>query len=126
MYAVIAAGGKQYKVAQGDTIKIAKLAGEVGSTVEFDQVLLLRSDKEIKVGTPYVENAKVTGEIVEHGRHKKIHIIKFKRRKHHMKQMGHRQDYTAIKITKISDKKPVKAKPKPVEPVESAELASEE
>lgn len=104
MYAVIASGGKQYRVSEGDTIKLEKLAGEAGGKISFDEVLLISDDKDTKIGTPYIKNASVSGEIVTQDRHKKVHILKFHRRKQHMKQMGHRQDYTAVKITKINEK----------------------
>lgn len=102
MYAVIATGGKQYRVAQGDVLRIEKLEAEAGTTVEFDDVLLVGSDGDVKVGTPTVEGGKVTATIRSHGRGEKISIIKFRRRKHHRKQMGHRQYYTEVEITGIS------------------------
>jgi large subunit ribosomal protein L21 len=101
MYAVIATGGKQYRVSAGEIIKIEKLAGEPGQAVQFDQVLLVGEGEKVKVGAPYLKGASVTGEVVAQGRHKKIRVLKFRRRKHHMKQMGHRQDFTAVKITAI-------------------------
>lgn len=104
MYAVIATGGKQYRVQKGDQIKVEKLAGEPGDKVVFDQVLLLADGEDVSIGTPYIDGSKVTGEVQEQARAKKIEIIKFKRRKHHMKHMGHRQHYTQVKITKISKK----------------------
>ena len=102
MYAVIQTGGKQYRVEEGSTLKIEKLELGTGDSVEFDNVLMVQSDNAVKVGQPYVEGGKVTAEVVSQGRHKKVKIIKFKRRKHHMKQMGHRQYYTEVKITGIS------------------------
>ncbi|MDT8406834.1 MAG: 50S ribosomal protein L21 [Methylococcales bacterium] len=102
MYAVIQTGGKQYRVEEGLTLKIEKLDVGAGDTVEFDKVLLVQSDDGTKVGQPFVEGGKVTGTVVDQGRHKKIRIIKFRRRKHHMKQMGHRQYFTEVKITGIS------------------------
>ncbi|WP_210395828.1 50S ribosomal protein L21 [Motiliproteus sediminis] len=102
MYAVIVSGGKQHRVSEGETLKVEKLAAEAGSTVEFDKVLLVANGEEIKIGAPVVDGAKVSAEIVAHGRGKKVRIMKFKRRKHHMKQMGHRQWFTEIKITGIS------------------------
>jgi large subunit ribosomal protein L21 len=102
MYAVIATGGKQYRVAQGDVLRIEKLEAEAGATVEFDDVLLVGSGDDVKVGTPRVEGGKVTATVKTHGRGDKISIIKFRRRKHHRKQMGHRQDYTEVEITGIS------------------------
>lgn len=101
MYAVIHAGGKQYKVAQGNTLRIEKVPAEVGTSVDFNNVLLVADGNNIKIGTPQVDGGKVTATVVEHGRGKKIKIIKFKRRKHHRKQMGHRQHYTDVKITSI-------------------------
>lgn len=102
MYAVIQTGGKQYRVEEGTTLKIEKLELGTGDSVEFDKVLMVQSDSETKIGQPYVESGKVTAEVVSQGRHKKVKIIKFKRRKHHMKQMGHRQYFTEIQITGIS------------------------
>lgn len=101
MYAIIKTGGKQYKVAEGDVIKLESLEAEAGNNVEFDQVLMVANGEAMQVGTPVVAGAKVTAEVVSHGRHKKVKILKFKRRKHHMKRMGHRQNYTEVKITKI-------------------------
>ncbi len=102
MYAVIQTGGKQYRVGEGDKLKIEKLAATEGDTVEFDKVLMVRSGEGIKTGQPYVEGSKVTARVIAHGRHKKINILKFKRRKHHMKRQGHRQYYTEVEITGIS------------------------
>ena len=101
MYAVIATGGKQYQVAEGDVIRIEKLAIPDGETVDFDKVLAIRSDTECNIGTPYLESHKVTGTIVASGKGKKIRVIKFKRRKQYMRTQGHRQQYTDVKITKI-------------------------
>ncbi|NVK42298.1 MAG: 50S ribosomal protein L21 [Oceanospirillaceae bacterium] len=102
MYAVIVSGGKQYRVQEGQTLKLEKLQAELGSNVEFDRVLLVGNGDDVKVGAPVVDGAKVTAEVVEHGRGKKVQILKFKRRKHHMKRQGHRQWFTQVKITGIS------------------------
>ena len=102
MYAVIQTGGKQYKVAEGDFLKIEKLDVEAGSEFTFDSVLLVNGEAGLKVGSPNIDGAKVTAKVRSQGRHKKINIIKFKRRKHHMKKMGHRQYYTEVLITGIS------------------------
>lgn len=102
MYAVIKSGGKQYRVQEGQTLKLEKLPAELGSNVEFDRVLLVGNGEDVKVGAPVVDGAKVTAEVVEHGRGKKVQILKFKRRKHHMKRQGHRQWFTQVKITGIS------------------------
>ena len=104
MYAIIATGGKQYRVQKGDQIKVEKLAVDSGKKVIFDQVLLVADGDKVDIGTPYLKGRKVTGEVQEQARAKKIEIIKFKRRKHHMKRMGHRQHYTQVKITNISKK----------------------
>jgi large subunit ribosomal protein L21 len=102
MYAVIATGGKQYRVAEGDVIRVEKLSAEAGSSVDFDKVLLVGEGDSVKVGAPYVDGGKVSATVTAHGRGKKIEIVKFRRRKHHRKQMGHRQDYTEVQITGIS------------------------
>jgi len=102
MYAVIVSGGKQYRVQEGETLKLEKLQAEAGASVEFDRVLLVGNGDDIKIGEPVVDGAKVTAEVVQHGRAKKVEIIKFKRRKHHMKRQGHRQWFTEVKITGIS------------------------
>ncbi len=101
MYAIIKTGGKQYRVAEGEILRVEKLPAEVGGVVSFDEVLLIADGADIKIGSPLVEGAKVSAEVVKHGRAKKISIIKFKRRKHHMKRMGHRQDFTAVEIKSI-------------------------
>jgi large subunit ribosomal protein L21 len=102
MYAVITSGGKQYRVVEGQTLKLEKLEIEVGSTVDFDQVLMIGNGDDIKIGKPLLQGGKVTASVISQGRHDKVHIIKFRRRKHHMKQMGHRQYFTEVKITGIS------------------------
>jgi large subunit ribosomal protein L21 len=102
MYAVIQTGGKQYRVKQGETLKVETLNAEAGQQVEFDKVLLIQSDAGVTVGKPYVDGGKVTATVKSQGRHKKVHIIKFRRRKHHMKRQGHRQNYTEVQITGIS------------------------
>lgn len=102
MYAIIATGGKQYKVTEGKSLKIEKLTAEVGSQVEFDQVLMLVDDEKIEIGTPYLANIKIVGEVVEQGRGEKIHILKFRRRKHYMRHQGHRQDFTEVKVKTIN------------------------
>ncbi|GGX70027.1 50S ribosomal protein L21 [Saccharospirillum salsuginis] len=102
MYAVIVSGGKQYRVSEGDKLKLEKIEAETGASIDFDKVLLVVDGEKVNVGAPEVKGAKVTAEVVTHGRHKKVKILKFKRRKHHMKQMGHRQWFTEVKITGIS------------------------
>jgi large subunit ribosomal protein L21 len=102
MYAVIKTGGKQYRVAEGATLKVEKLAAEEGASVELDQVLMVADGDNVKVGAPYVEGGKVTATVKSHGRGKKVHIVKFRRRKHHLKRQGHRQAFTEIEVTGIS------------------------
>jgi large subunit ribosomal protein L21 len=102
MYAVIKTGGKQYKVQEGDVLRVESLSAEEGSSLEFEEVLLVGDGEDLKIGSPYVEGGRVTATVKSNGRHKKVRIVKFRRRKHHMKQMGHRQDFTEVQITGIS------------------------
>lgn len=102
MYAVISTGGKQYRVEEGDVLRVEKLNAEEGATVDLDQVLMVGAGDDVTVGTPYIKGNKVTAEVRAHGRGDKIEVIKFHRRKHHRKQMGHRQSYTELVIKKIS------------------------
>ena len=104
MYAVILSGGKQYRVSEGDVIRLECLPAEVGQTVDFEQVLMVAKDESIQVGAPYLNSAKVSAEVLAFGRGEKVEILKFRRRKHHMKRMGHRQNYIEVKITAIKDK----------------------
>lgn len=102
MYAVIVSGGKQHRVKEGETLKLEKIEVATEETLEFDKVLMVGEGADAQLGAPYLEGAKVTAQVISHGRHKKVNIIKFKRRKHHMKRAGHRQWYTEVKITGIS------------------------
>lgn len=102
MYAVIKTGGKQYRVAEGETLRVEKLKADEGATVDFDQVLLVGAGDDVKIGAPLVEGGKVSAEVVRHGRGDKIEIIKFKRRQNYKRKQGHRQDFTEVKITGIS------------------------
>ncbi len=101
MYAVIAAGGKQHRVEEGEILRLEKIEAATGESVDFDQVLLVANGEDVKIGAPIVEGAKVTAEILSHGRGDKVTIIKFRRRKHSMTRQGHRQWYTEVKITGI-------------------------
>ena len=101
MYAVIAAGGKQHRVEEGEILRLEKIEVATGESVDFDQVLMVANGEDIKLGAPVVEGAKVTAEVLSHGRADKVKIIKFRRRKHSMKRQGHRQWYTEVKITGI-------------------------
>lgn len=102
MYAVIKTGGKQYRVIEGQTLRVEKLENEVGTDFDLPEVLMVADGENIKVGAPTVDGSKVTATILSHGREKKVHILKFRRRKHHMKRQGHRQYYTEIEIKGIS------------------------
>jgi large subunit ribosomal protein L21 len=101
MYAVIATGGKQYRVAEGDVVRIEKLDAEPGAAVEFDKVLLVGQGADVKVGTPLLAGSKVSGVVAKHGKGDKKVIVKFRRRKHYMRQGTHRQFYTDVRITGI-------------------------
>jgi len=105
MYAVIKTGGKQYRVMQGEVLRVEKLEADVGAAITFDQVLLVGAGEGITMGAPLVAGASVAATIKAHGRADKVRIIKFRRRKHHQKQMGHRQYYTEVEITGISGAK---------------------
>lgn len=102
MYAIIKTGGKQYKVSEGDLVRVEKLAYEVGETVNFDQVLLVSNDGELKVGSPLVEGAKVSATVEDQNKDKKIVVYKYKPKKQYRKKHGHRQPYTLVKINSIS------------------------
>jgi large subunit ribosomal protein L21 len=101
MYAVVETGGRQYRVQTGDTIDVERLAGEVGETVELSAVLMIGEGAEVTLGTPILDTARVTAEIMAHKRGTKITIFKFKRRKSYRRKQGHRQSLTALKITDI-------------------------
>lgn len=102
MYAVIATGGKQYRVSVGDEIFVEKLVGEAGDAVNFDQVLAIADDNGLKAGTPVVEGALVEAEIVKQGKQKKIVVFKYKAKKGYRRKKGHRQPYTRVRINKIN------------------------
>ena len=101
MYAVIKTGGKQYRVSEGDLVRIEKVSGEIGELIEFEEVLLIAQDYQLDIGRPHLKDSKVIGEIVEHGKDKKIVIFKSKRRKGYRKKQGHRQQHTVLKIKEI-------------------------
>ncbi|HEX5637259.1 MAG TPA: 50S ribosomal protein L21 [Gammaproteobacteria bacterium] len=102
MYAVIKTGGKQYRVTKGETLKIETVAGEVGSAITLDKVLMVGNGDKVSVGKPMLTGATVTATIVANGRHDKVKIFKMRRRKHYQKHQGHRQNYTEIRIDGIS------------------------
>lgn len=134
MYAIFESGGKQHKVVEGEFLRLEKLDAAEGDKVSFDKVLLVNDGKSLTVGAPYVTGGTITAEVLEQGRADKVKIIKFRRRKHHEKQMGHRQSFTEVKITGINVAKkkaapkkaaPKKAEPKTEEAPAAAEAASE-
>ena len=102
MFAVIKTGGKQYKVSKGTKLRVESLPLEEGEALEIKEVLMVANGDEIKVGQPFLEGSSVQATVLGHGRGKKVEIIKFRRRKHHRKQMGHRQNYTELEITEIT------------------------
>jgi large subunit ribosomal protein L21 len=101
MFAVIATGGKQYRVQEGSVLRIQKLTAEQGAKVEFDQVLLVGTGADVKLGAPFVSGGKVTATVQSHGKGDKVRIVKFRRRKHYKREKTHRQEYTEIKVTGI-------------------------
>jgi large subunit ribosomal protein L21 len=102
MYAVIQTGGKQYKVVQDQVITIEKLSAQEGDSIQFEEVLMVADGNKVTLGQPLISGAKVTAEVLEQGRGKKIVVVKFRRRKHYMRRQGHRQHFTKVKITGIS------------------------
>ncbi|MBW2732358.1 MAG: 50S ribosomal protein L21 [Deltaproteobacteria bacterium] len=102
MYAVVKTGGKQYRVAEGDVIKVEKLEAQLGATIELDQVLMVADDESLQLGHPIVEGAKVSAEIVDQDRDRKVLIFKYRRRKRYRRKAGHRQPFTALKIIGIT------------------------
>ncbi len=101
MYAVVQTGGKQIRMNPGDAVRIEKLSGDVGDTIEFSDVLMVGGDEGVKIGTPKVEGAKVVGTITAQGRHPKIRVFKMKRRKRYRRTQGHRQSYTEVLVDHI-------------------------
>ena len=101
MYAVIVSGGKQHRVEKGEVLKLEKIEAATGDKITFDEVLMVGEGADVKIGEPTVKGGKVTAEVVSHGRHEKIKIVKFNRRKHYRNETGHRQWYTEVKITGI-------------------------
>jgi large subunit ribosomal protein L21 len=102
MYAVVMTGGKQYRVSEGDKLRVETLPVSEGETVALDKVLMVANGAQINIGTPYVEGGKVIATVTKHGRGDKVRILKFRRRKHYQKVTGHRQNYTELKITGIT------------------------
>jgi len=102
MYAVIKTGGKQYKVAAGEKLKVEQIPADIGQEISLDEVLAVGSGEGVKVGTPLVQGASVKAVVLAHGRHDKVRIFKMRRRKHYQKRQGHRQNYTQIQIQSIN------------------------
>jgi large subunit ribosomal protein L21 len=102
MYAIIKTGGKQYKVSEGDLVRVEKLNAEIGDTVEFDEVLMVKSDDDIKVGAPLVENAKVSATVKDQAKNKKVIVFKYRPKKGSKTKQGHRQPYTLVEINNIN------------------------
>ncbi|WP_404401520.1 50S ribosomal protein L21 [Idiomarina seosinensis] len=102
MYAVFQSGGKQHRVTEGQIVRLEKLEAATGDVVEFDQVLMVSDGSDVKIGAPFVSGGKVKVEVLDHGRGDKIKVVKFRRRKHSRKQQGHRQWFTAVKVTGIN------------------------
>ena len=102
MYAVIKTGGKQYRVVAGEKIKVEQIPAEVGAEIALDQVLMLGEGESVKIGTPFIDGAKVMAKVIAQGRHDKVKIFKMRRRKHYQKHQGHRQNYTELEIAAIA------------------------
>ena len=101
MYAVIQTGGKQYRVAPGDVVKVEKLPGKIGDSISFDKVLMTSDGDNVNLGNPYLEDSRVMGRIARHGKDRKIVVFKYKRRKGYRRKQGHRQNFTLIKVEDI-------------------------
>lgn len=102
MYAVFQSGAKQHRVSEGQTVRLEKLDIATGEVIQFEQILIIANNENIKIGAPFVDGGKINAKVVAHGRNEKIKIVKFRRRKHCRKQQGHRQWFTDVKITNIS------------------------
>lgn len=101
MYAVVATGGKQYKVREGQILRVEKIPGDIGTSVTFDKVLMYSNGEAVDIGQPVLENVAVNGHIIEQGKSKKVIVFKYKRRKRYRRKQGHRQQFTAVKIDSI-------------------------
>ena len=112
MYAVFRTGGKQYRAAKGDVLRLEKIEAEEGATIEFDEVLLIGEGSDIKVGNPLLDGGVVSGKVLSQGKTKKVNVIKFKRRQNYLRKGSHRQYYTEVEITGISGSGAKKAAPK--------------
>jgi large subunit ribosomal protein L21 len=124
MYAVVKTGGKQYRVSNGDTIKVEKLPGDIGDVVTLDEVLLVADGDNLAVGKPTVDGAAVSAEILDQDRHRKVLVFKYKRRKRYRRKNGHRQPYTALRVIDIARGSGVAAAPATVAAASSADDTS--
>jgi large subunit ribosomal protein L21 len=124
MYAVIKTGGKQYRVSPGDKLRVESLDAEAGNSIDFDQVLMLGTGDDVTVGTPLVSGAVVSAKVLSHGRGDKVKVIKFRRRKHYRRQMGHRQNFTELEITSVNGVTAPPASKKPAEKPASPKQAA--
>jgi large subunit ribosomal protein L21 len=115
MYAVFRSGGKQYRAAKGDVLRLEKIEADEGATVDFDQVLMVGEGSDVKVGNPTLSGSTVSGKVVRQGKSKKVPVVKFKRRKNYLRQGSHRQFFTEVEITSISETGAKKAAPKKAE-----------
>ena len=111
MYAVIATGGKQYRVAEGDSLRVERLDAEEGAEIELDRVLLVGDGDQVTIGRPFVEAGKVAATVKGHGRSRKIKVVKFKRRKNYLRRHGHRQGFTELEIKSITTDQPATDQP---------------
>ncbi len=102
MYAVVRTGGKQYRVSEGQTLKVEKLDADEGSSIELDKVLMVANGDDVKAGSPYLDGGSISATVKSHGKGKKVNIVKFRRRKQYLKRQGHRQQYTELEITGIN------------------------
>ena len=123
MYAVFRSGGKQYRAAKGDVLRLEKIEADEGATVKFDEVLLVREGSDIKVGTPLLSGSTVSGKVLRQGKSKKVSVVKFKRRQNYLRQGSHRQFFTEVEITGITGGSAKKAAPKKDEAAEAKPAA---
>ena len=120
MYAVFRSGGKQYRAAKGDVLRLEKIEADEGATIKFDEVLMVGEGADVKVGSPLLSGSTVSGKVVKQGKSKKVSVVKFKRRKNYLRQGSHRQFFTEVEITGISGSGAKKAAPKAEEKAEVA------
>jgi large subunit ribosomal protein L21 len=120
MYAVFRTGGKQYRAAKGDVLRLEKIEADEGATITFDEVLLVGEGADVKVGDPLLSGSSVSGKVLSQGKTKKVNVVKFKRRQNYLRQGSHRQFYTEVEITGISGSGSQKAQPKKAAAAEAA------